>query len=63
MQGGGALFSGLLFFFFWIAMMGGMAVGYIIFLVALWRAMRAHEEIAEALKELSRRLPRSPADA
>ena len=37
-------------------MMGGMAVGYIIFLVALWRTMRAHEQIARTLKELSSRL-------
>ncbi|HIE10775.1 MAG TPA: hypothetical protein EYP62_04120 [Kiritimatiellae bacterium] len=56
MEAGGAIFSGLIFLFFWIAMMGGMAVGYIIFLVALWRTMRAHEQIARTLKELSSRL-------
>ena len=51
----GSAIVGLLFFFFWLLMMGGMVVGYIIFLVAVWRGMRAHEEIARTLKEIATR--------
>ena len=49
----GAFFPGLIFFGIWFVMMGGMLVGYIILLVAAWRAMRAHESISETLKEIA----------
>jgi hypothetical protein len=32
-------------------MFAGAIVGYIIFLVAMWRLMRAHESLAESAKE------------
>ena len=44
------LIAGGLFFIFWLLMMGGMIVGWIIFLVALWRGMKAHESIAASLQ-------------
>lgn len=54
-SGPGSLAGGL-FFVIWLLMMGGMIVGWIIFLIALWRGMKAHESIAENLKEaLSKR--------
>lgn len=50
---------GGLMLLFWLVMMGGMVIGYIIFLVAIWRGMRAHEEIARALNKLLQRLPQT----
>jgi hypothetical protein len=41
------------FFAVWLLMMIGMVVGYIIFLVAIWRAMIAHESIAGSLRKLA----------
>ena len=35
----------------WLLMMGGMIVGYVVALVALWRAMKAHESIAMTARE------------
>lgn len=46
------LLAGGLFFLVWILMMGGMIVGWIICLIALWRGMKAHESIAASLKAL-----------
>lgn len=43
----GGMFSGM-----WMLMMLGMAAVYIIFLLAAWRAMRAHESLAESVKEI-----------
>ncbi|MDP6438156.1 MAG: hypothetical protein QGH74_00815 [Candidatus Brocadiia bacterium] len=37
---------GGVFFLIWLLMMGGMIVGYVVGLVALWRAMKAHEPLA-----------------
>jgi hypothetical protein len=34
-------------------MMGGMIIGWIIFLLAVWRGMKAHESIAESLKQIA----------
>jgi len=44
------ILAGGLFFIIWLLMMGGMIVGWIIFLIALWRGMKAHEAIAANLK-------------
>jgi hypothetical protein len=49
----GAFFPGLIFVGIWLLMMGGMLVGYIILLIAVWRAMKAHESISETLKEIA----------
>ncbi len=35
----------------YLGIMGAIAIGWIIGLVALWRGMKAHESIAESLKE------------
>jgi hypothetical protein len=36
---------------------GGMIVGWIFFLVAVWRAMKAHESVAESLRKIAERDP------
>jgi len=36
----------------WLAMI----VGYVVFLVAAWRAMRAHERIADMVGQIAQRL-------
>lgn len=38
----------------------GIAAVYIIFLLAAWRAMRAHEEIASSLKIIADKMKREP---
>lgn len=45
------MFSGMMGF-----MMIGIVAVYIVFLIAAWRLMRAHEHIAESLKEITRNL-------
>jgi len=47
--------GGIIFFVIWLLLMLGIIAGWIIFLVAVWRGMKAHESIAESLKELSSR--------
>jgi nitrate/nitrite transporter NarK len=42
-----------IFSIFWFLFMGGMIVAYIIMLVAWWRAMKAHEKIANKLSEIA----------
>ncbi len=34
----------------YLVMMLGMIAGYVILIIAVWRGMRAHESIAETLK-------------
>ena len=36
---------------------GALAAGWIVFLVAAWRGMRAHESIAESLRRLADKQP------
>ena len=48
-----SMWAGGLFFLIWLAMMVGMIVGYIILLVALWRAMKAHEAIARSASDIA----------
>jgi len=45
------MFAGMMFF-----MMIGMAAAFIIFLMAAWRMMRAHENMADSLKEATQNL-------
>jgi cytochrome bd-type quinol oxidase subunit 2 len=33
-----------------------VVAGYIVLLVAIWRLMRAHESVAESLKELAQKM-------
>lgn len=42
------MFSGMMFF-----MMIGVLAVYVVFLIAAWRLMRAHEYIAESLKGIA----------
>lgn len=49
--GFGNMFGGM-----WLLMMLGMAAVYIIFLVAAWRAMRAHEAMANTLRDIAENL-------
>jgi len=39
--------------FLWFLMMIGSIVGVIIFLIAVWRAMIAHESIADSLRRIA----------
>lgn len=48
--------GGLFFVLLWLLMMAGGLIGYIILLVAIWRLMRAHESVAESLRELARKM-------
>jgi len=41
----------------WLLIMSGMVVGYIVMLISWWRAMKAHEKIAEKLSEIAEKLP------
>ncbi len=45
--------GGIILFLIWLVMMGGMLIGWIIGLVALWRGMKAHESIAHSLKQMA----------
>lgn len=40
-----------IFFLLWVLMMAGGIVGWILFLVAAWRLMRAQERNAEAARQ------------
>ncbi|MFO7974486.1 MAG: hypothetical protein R6V12_07620 [Candidatus Hydrogenedentota bacterium] len=52
MPSGVGIFGGL-FFLIWLLLMGGMIVGWIVFLVAIWRGMKAHESIALSLERIA----------
>jgi hypothetical protein len=44
---------GAMAFLVWLIMMGGMIAGWIVFLMAAWRGMKAHESIAESLRKIA----------
>ena len=48
-----SMFAGGLFFIVWLLMMGGMIVGWVIFLMAMWRGMKAHESVAQSLQRIA----------
>lgn len=51
------------FFVIWLVMMIGMIAGWILFLVAVWRMSKAHEQIAQTLSlgiALLGQRPKSP---
>ena len=50
-SGAGLLQGGL--FFIWLLMMGGMIAGWIIFVISMWRGMKAHESIAHSLQQIA----------
>ena len=41
----------------WLLMMAPIVIGWIIFLIACWRGMKAHERIADTLNALAQNLP------
>lgn len=45
--------AGIFLFFFGLLMVGVTLVPYIIMLIAVWRAMKAHESIAQTLLRIS----------
>ncbi len=53
MNGPGGPGTMLIFVAIWVVFMSAFVAGYIIFLVAAWRAMRAHESVAESLREIA----------
>ena len=55
MTSGPGFLGGAIFFIIWLLMMGAMIVGWIIFLVAIWRGMKAHESISESLKQIAKK--------
>jgi len=45
---------GVIFFvLIWLLIMGTMIVAGIIFLIAVWRGMKAHESIADSLRRIA----------
>ena len=57
-------FSGAaIFFLIWFLMMGGMIVGWIIFLIAIWKAMKAHQSIAQTLQQIAQKSSDTPVTA
>ena len=45
--------AGGLFFLVYLLVMGGMIAGWVVFLVAAWRGMKAHESVAESLRRIA----------
>ena len=37
----------------YLLMIGGMIAGWVVLVVAAWRGMKAHESVAESLRELA----------
>jgi heme exporter protein D len=44
---------GGLVFLVWLVLMLGVVAGWILFLVVLWRGMKAHESVAASLKRVA----------
>ena len=49
--------AGVSFFLMWLFMIV-MIVGWIILLVVIWRGLRAHESIAESLRQIALKYPK-----
>ena len=47
--------QGGIFFVIWLLMVGSMIIGWIMFIVAVWRGMKAHESIARSMKWIAER--------
>ena len=47
--------GGAIFIIIWFMMMAGVIVGWLIFLIAIWKGMRAHESIAQSLKQIAQK--------
>jgi len=55
----GAGVAGIFVFFIWFVMMSGMVVGWILFLIAIWRGMKAHESIANSAAYIAQKMSRA----
>ncbi|MFW6188978.1 MAG: hypothetical protein ACOC7T_00975 [Planctomycetota bacterium] len=44
--------GGLVMVLIWLLLVGGWIIGAIVFLVAIWRWMRAHERVADGVQEM-----------
>ncbi len=40
---------------FYLIMLGGVLLGWVLALIALWRGMKAHESIAESLRQIAQK--------
>jgi hypothetical protein len=47
-----------IFYLIWLLFVIGAIIGWIVFLVAVWRGMRAHESIAESMRRISEKQER-----
>jgi hypothetical protein len=50
------MIGALVVFLLWLGLVGGMLVGWVFALIAIWRAMKAHESIAESVRRISEKL-------
>jgi len=48
--------GGAVLFLLWLLTSIAIAGGYVIMLVALWRTMKAHESLAQAVRDIARHL-------
>ena len=44
----------------WLAFVIAGVVGYVMIVLAAWRGMKAHESIAESMKDISERMRSAP---
>ena len=44
--------GGMILVLLWLGFAAGGIIGWVVFLVAVWRTMRAHESIADSAREV-----------
>ena len=54
----GGMVAGGIFFLVWLLFTAGSVVFAVLFLVAVWKGMRAHQSIAETLRKVQEDLTR-----
>lgn len=45
--------AGVLFALIWILVMGGCVTGWVFFLMAAWKMMKAHEALASTMQQIA----------
>jgi hypothetical protein len=50
---GPGIVGGALFVLIYFLIMGGMIAGWVVFVMAAWRGMKAHESVAESLRRIA----------
>ena len=50
----GPAIRGIIFLLISLAMMLGVTASWVVFLVAVWRGMKAHESVAQSLKVMAK---------